>query len=146
MQFKAEQKYLLLSPRKVRPVVDLIKGMNPVFAMDVLLQVNKRAAEPLRKVIGSALASAKIKGVSGESLVFGEIQINEGPRLRRGIAVSRGMWHPIKKRMSHIRVVLTEKTLELKKEVKKVDTKKVEVKKEVETKKVNTKKVESEKK
>lgn len=145
MQFKAEQKYLLLSPRKVRPVVDLIKRMNPAFAMDVLLQVNKRAAEPIRKVIGSAIASAKIKGISPENLVFGEIQINEGPRLKRGIAVSRGMWHPIKKRMSHIRVILTEKMETPKKGVS-PKTKKAESKKEIKVEKVDAKKVESENK
>lgn len=145
MQFKSEQKYLLLSPRKVRPVVDLIKKLNPVFAMDVLLQVNKRAAEPLRKVIGSAIASAKIKGVSPETLVFGEIQINEGPRLRRGIAVSRGMWHPIKKRMSHIRVILTEK-VESPKKGNLTKTKKIEPKKEIKEEKKEVKKIESEQK
>lgn len=118
MQFKAEQKYLILSPRKIRPVVDLVKKLNPVYAMDVLMQVNKRGSEPLRKVIGSAVASARNKGVSAENLVFSEIQINEGPRLRRGIAVSRGMWHPIKKRMSHIRVVLSEKVEVPTKEIK----------------------------
>ncbi len=118
MQFKAEQKYLILSPRKIRPVVDLVKKLNPVYAMDVLMQVNKRGSEPLRKVIGSAVASARNKGVSAENLVFSEIQINEGPRLRRGIAVSRGMWHPIKKRMSHIRVILSEKVEAPAKEIK----------------------------
>ena len=49
---------------------------------------------------------AKNQGVSETDLVFKEIQIGEGPRLKRGKAASRGSWHPFKKRMSHIRVVL----------------------------------------
>src|SRR3990170_5358140 len=50
--------------------------------------------------------NAKVKNISADLLKFKEIQINEGPRLKRGRPVSRGRWHPHKRRMSHIRVVL----------------------------------------
>lgn len=116
MEIIASQKFLLLSPRKIRPVVLLIKKMRPVEAVNKLPFVGKKAAEPLAKVIKQALANAKVKGLSEDDLYFKEIQIGEGPRLKRGRAVSRGQWHPIKKRMSHIRVVL---------EVRKVEAKKV---------------------
>ena len=106
-EFKATQKYLLMSPRKIRLVVDAIKKMKPTQAVEALPFIQKRAGAEIAKVIKSALASAKNAGVSETDLVFKEIQIGEGPRLKRGIAVSRGMWHPIAKRMSHIRVVLT---------------------------------------
>lgn len=106
MEIIATQKYLLASPRKIRPVVEVIKKMKPGEALEKLPFVGKKAAESLGKVIKSALASAKQKGISEEELVFKEIQIGEGPRLKRGTAVSRGRWHPIKRRMSHIRVVL----------------------------------------
>jgi large subunit ribosomal protein L22 len=106
-QFKATQKYLLMSPRKIRLVVGVIKKMKPSEAVEKLPFVQKRAGIELAKVIKSAIAAAKNQGVSETDLVFKEIQIGEGPRLKRGKAVSRGMWHPFKKRMSHIRVILT---------------------------------------
>jgi len=107
MDIKAEQKYLLMSPKKVRIVVQMIKKLKPTLAAESLFLVSKRAAEPIRKVILSAIANAKNKGISEADLVFKEIQVGEGPRLKRGNPVSRGQWHPIKKRMCHIRVVLT---------------------------------------
>lgn len=106
-EFKATQKYLLMSPRKIRLVVGVIKKMKPAEAVEKLPFVQKRAGIEVSKVIRSAIASAKNAGVSETDLVFKEIQIGEGPRLKRGRAASRGMWHPFKKRMSHIRVVLT---------------------------------------
>lgn len=105
-EFKATQKFLIMSPRKIRLVVDMIKKMSPAEAVEKLPFIRKRAAEPLAKVIKSAMAAARNQGVADGDLRFKEIQVGEGPRLKRGIAVSRGQWHPIVKRMSHIRVVL----------------------------------------
>lgn len=124
MEYKSEQKHLLLSPRKIRPVVDVIKKMSPIKALEALPFVKKRASEYLYKVIKSALANATQKGADVNNLVFKEIQIGEGPRLKRGNPVSRGRWHPIKKRMSHIKVILESKRTQVKKEVKKVEPKK----------------------
>jgi large subunit ribosomal protein L22 len=124
MEFKSEQKYLILSPRKIRPVVDVIKKMTPMKALDALPFIKKRASEFLFKVIKSAMANAQQTGADINSLVFKEIQIGEGPRLRRGQPVSRGRWHPIKKRMSHIKVILVTKRVAevVKKENKVVKT------------------------
>lgn len=109
MEFKSEQKHLIISPRKVRPVVDVIKKMTPLKALEALPFIKKRASEHLYKVIKSAIANAGQRGAEASTLVFKEIQIGEGPRLRRGQPVSRGRWHPIKKRMSHIKVILVTK-------------------------------------
>lgn len=109
MEYKSEQKHLLLSPRKIRPVVDVIKKMSPLKALESLPFIKKRASEYLYKVIKSAIANASQKGADVNSLIFKEIQIGEGPRLKRGQPVSRGRWHPIKKRMSHIKVILESK-------------------------------------
>jgi len=128
MEIIASQKYLLLSPRKIRPVVALIKKMTPLEAVERLPFIAKKASEPLAKVIKQALANARVKGLADSDLTFKEIQIGEGPRLKRGRPVSRGQWHPIKKRMSHIRVVLETKAVEVKKEVKKEEEPKKEVK------------------
>lgn len=141
MEFKSEQKHLLLSPRKIRPVVDVIKKLTPVKALDVLPFVKKRASEFLFKVIKSALANAQQKGADVNNLVFKEIQIGEGPRLKRGQPVSRGRWHPIKKRMSHIKVILmTKKVAEVKKAEVKSKVSSEEVKKTVKKAKVAVKK------
>lgn len=139
MEFKSEQKYLILSPRKIRPVVEVIKKMTPNKALESLPFIKKRASEFVFKVIKSAVANATQKGVDSNTLIFKEIQIGEGPRLKRGQPVSRGRWHPIKKRMSHVKVILTTKKVsEVKpaKVLKKVENKEVKVvKKAVVTKK-----------
>jgi large subunit ribosomal protein L22 len=124
-QFKATQKYLLMSPRKLRLVVGVIKKMKPSEAVAKLPFVQKRAGAEIAKVIKSAIASAKAQGVGETDLIFKEIQIGEGPRLKRGKAVSRGMWHPFKKRMAHIRVILISTKPEVKKIESKVGTEKI---------------------
>lgn len=129
MEYISTQKFLRMSPKKIRVVVRAIKGMNPSKAVEVLPYIGKRASEPLEKTIKSAIANARMRGAKVEELEFKEIQIGEGPRLKRGIAAPRGRYHPIKKRMSHIRVVLTVKQSlpvrgkEKEKEVKKNGTK-----------------------
>jgi len=104
--YTATQKFLIMSPRKIRPVVAVIKKMKPLDAISKLPFVQRRAGAEVAKVIKAAIANAKNQGVSDTDLIFKEIQIGEGPRLKRGIAASRGRWHALKKRMSHIRVVL----------------------------------------
>lgn len=107
-QFISTQKYLIVGPRKIRDVVSLIKRLSPVDAISKLEFINKKSSSLLAKVIKTTLAQAKTQGISDSNLKFKEIQVEEGPRLKRGRPVSRGMWHPYKKRMSHIRVVLVE--------------------------------------
>lgn len=118
MEIISTQKFILLSPRKIRPVVAMIKKMTPVRAVEILPYVSNKSAGPLAKTIKTAIANAKVKGFSESDLTFKEIQIGEGPRLKRGNPVSRGQWHPIKKRMAHIRVVL--QTIETKPVVEKI--------------------------
>jgi large subunit ribosomal protein L22 len=112
--------------------VALIKKMKPMDAIEKLPFASRRAEGDLSKVIKSAMANARNQGVSDSDLIFKEIQIGEGPRLKRGKAASRGRWHPFKKRMSHIRVILTTKEVKKIAEVKAkvVKAKKVEKKEE----------------
>ncbi|HWA52185.1 MAG TPA: 50S ribosomal protein L22 [Patescibacteria group bacterium] len=131
-EYIATQKFLRMSPKKIRIVVDAVKKMKPTQAVEVLLYVNKRASEPVQKTIKTAIANARMQGANVEELVFKEIQIGQGPTLKRGMAAPRGRYHPIMKRMSHIRVVLQTKPVEVKKlEEKKVEEPKKEVKKTV---------------
>lgn len=106
MEIVTTQKYIRMSPKKMRPVAELIKKMPPYKAVETLPFIGKDAAPILAKVLKTALAIAGERGISKETLFIKEIQIGEGPRLKRGTPISRGRWHPILKRMSHIRVVL----------------------------------------
>lgn len=110
MEVKTETKYLRISPRKVRLVVDAIKNLTPVKALAYLKFVNKRAAKPISKIIQSAIANAKNNfALKPEDLKFKEIQVGEGPTLKRWRAVSRGRAHRVMKRTSHIKIILESK-------------------------------------
>jgi large subunit ribosomal protein L22 len=100
------QKFIRMSPYKIRPVAREAKKLSPSAAVEILPFSSNRAAEPLVKVVKTAIANAKEKGAQEQNLIFKEIQVTEGPMLKRGRPVSRGRWHPFKRRMSHIRVVL----------------------------------------
>ena len=106
MEYKTTKKYVLTSPRKLREVVHAIKVLKPEVALEVLPNLNKRAAGVLGKVLQNAVANAENQGASRSELVFKEIQIGEGTRLKRFRAGSRGRAKPYAKRMSNIRIVL----------------------------------------
>ena len=109
MEVTAIQKHIIASPKKLREVTFLIKKFTPQVAVDRLPFTGKRAALELKKVVMTAIANAKQVGLNPDDLMFKEIQINEGPRLKRFRAGSRGRAKPYKRKMSHIRIVLTTK-------------------------------------
>lgn len=107
MFIKAQQKYLRISPRKVRLVVNAIKDLQPKLALEQLLFMQNAAAIPLSKVIRQALANAvRNADLKEENLKFKSIQVGAGPTLKRWQPVSRGRAHTIYKRTSHITVLL----------------------------------------
>jgi len=144
----ATQKFVRMSPRKLRLLADSIRGLDLNDMADVLPMSGKRAGEPILKVIKTAMANAKSRGFSEKDLEIEEIQIGDGPVLKRGRAVSRGRWHPYIKRMSHIRVVLTvkEKKEKGKKVLSSTLPKASKIKKTKKEKKVDKKKVKALKK
>ncbi|MBI2011301.1 50S ribosomal protein L22 [Candidatus Daviesbacteria bacterium] len=106
MEYKHTQKNVGHSPRKLRLVADMIRKLNPDRALDLLQFTNRAAAQDLAKAIKTALANAGRK----ENLTFKAIEINEGSKMKRyrvGTA-GRGRGRPYKKRLSHIRIVLTD--------------------------------------
>lgn len=111
MIIKAEQKYIRMSPRKLRLVADVVRELDsPKMVLSYLENINKRAAQPISKVIKQAIANAKNNaGVTEGELRIKEIIINQGPVYKRFRPVSRGRAHGIKKRTSHIRVILETK-------------------------------------
>ena len=110
------------SPRKMRLVANLIKGKNALHALDLLSVTPKRSTGPLSKLLASAIANAKVKGMTADTLVISSIRVDGGATLKRMIPGSRGSGFPIKKRTSHILITLDEakKKIEAPKKAKKV--------------------------
>ncbi|MGE5279704.1 MAG: 50S ribosomal protein L22 [Deltaproteobacteria bacterium] len=102
----ATLKFARGSGKKYRLVVDLIRGMRAVEAQTQIRFVNKRAAYYVGKVLASAIANAKNKGLDVESLVISRITADDGPRWKRFRASAFGRAGSILKRTSHIRVEL----------------------------------------
>jgi large subunit ribosomal protein L22 len=104
-----------MSPRKVRLVVDQIRG-KPVNEAYALLQFSKKgAAEPVGKTLRSAVANAQVKSQDGgaaldvDDLFVREAFVDEGPTLKRWRAAAQGRAAPRRKRSSHITVVVDTK-------------------------------------
>jgi large subunit ribosomal protein L22 len=109
-EIRAQNRYVWQSPRKVRLVVDRVRGMDALEALSVLKLMPQRAAQPVHKLISSAVANAENNfGMAGEDLFVAEISADEGPMRRWRRFGARGRWKPIRKRSSHIQVVLKER-------------------------------------
>jgi large subunit ribosomal protein L22 len=103
------------SPRKVRGVADLIRGKSVDEALTMLSFIPKRAAEPVQKLLASALANAKNLSIPTENLIVKGISVNGGATLYRRLPMSRGRAFVIRKRTSHVDLVLAEKAPKMKK-------------------------------
>ena len=109
LEVRAVAKYIRMSPRKVRLVADLVRGMKVLDALALLPHVQKAAAVPVRKVIRSAAANAEENlGLASGDLYVAEITADVGPTLKRHRAGARGRAKPLLKRSTHIAVVLRE--------------------------------------
>ena len=110
MQAKAVARTVRIAPRKVRLVLDLVRGKEVGEAVALLKLTNKRAADVVEKLIQSAVANAEHNyDMDVDNLVVSEIYANEGPTLKRFRQRAQGRATAINKRTSHITVVLTEK-------------------------------------
>ncbi len=112
MEAKAISKYVSMSPRKVRLVIDQIRGESVNSAYALLQFSKKAAAEPVQKALRSAVANAQYKAedqgefIDADDLFVSEAYVNEGPTMRRWRAAAMGRAAPIRKRSSHITVVV----------------------------------------
>ncbi len=107
MAYKAHHRYARISPRKVRPLADLIRGKYADEALDILRYQPHRGARMLEKVLHSALANAEdLRAQDLSDLVVVDVQIDGGPMFKRMRPKARGMASVIKRRMSHIHVAL----------------------------------------
>ncbi|HSJ24020.1 MAG TPA: 50S ribosomal protein L22 [Longimicrobiales bacterium] len=112
MEARAISKYNRQSPRKMRLVIDLIRGKSVDEAYAILQFSKKKAAEQIDKTLRSAVANAKSKAdtagdyVDVDDLFVKEAYVNEGPRLKRWRAAAMGRAAPIQHPTSHIVVVV----------------------------------------
>ncbi len=136
---KAKLRFLRMSPRKVRLVVDLVRGLDVDKALAQLRFSQKDAARPVRKLIESAVANAvNNHKLNRESLFVESIAVDQGPTIKRFRPRAFGRATMIRKRMSHITLTLAER--EGKVVEKPVTEKKAAVKKVAADKKVSEKK------
>ena len=108
---KASATHIRISPRKVRMVVDTVRGKSVSQALSILGFTRKKAAVPVQKLLKSAVANAVENGGINyvETLVIDRIMVDEGPTLKRYMPRARGRATPIRKRTSHIRIILRER-------------------------------------
>lgn len=110
MEIKVELNNLRTAPRKVRMAADLIRGKDALKAQSMLSFTVNKSAGSILKLLNSAIASATHDFKLEESNLFvSKIFVNEGPKLKRWHAMSRGRAYPIQKKTSHITLVLSDK-------------------------------------
>lgn len=109
VEVKAQLRYLRMAPRKVRLVTRAIQGKPLKDAIVMLRFLAKGAARPVRKLLRSAEANAKHNfRLDSDTLMVHSIRVDQGPVLKRFMPRARGMASPIRKRMSHITLILSE--------------------------------------
>lgn len=106
-QVTAKLRFLRMSPRKVRLIVDMIRGKKVTRALDLLSVMPKRAARPVLKLLNSAVANAKHNhSLNAEDLKVAQVYVDGGPVLKRWMPKAQGRATPIRERTSHINLVL----------------------------------------
>jgi large subunit ribosomal protein L22 len=114
MEAKAQARHVRVTPMKARRVVDLIRGKQATDAVSVLRFAPQAASDPVRKVLESAIANARVKADAASeafderSLVVSEAFVDEGPTLKRFRPRAQGRAFVIRKRTSHITVAVTQ--------------------------------------
>jgi large subunit ribosomal protein L22 len=106
----AKQRFVRISSRKVKLVIDLIRGKNLEEAFNILRFTRKAAAKPVRKLVQSAYSNAINQlgsfDLNTEEIIVKNIQVDQGPTYKRWIPRAMGRATPILKRTSHISVEL----------------------------------------
>src|SRR6056297_127449 len=110
MEVKARANYQHISPKKARLVADAVKGMDVDQALNQLEFIQKKASGIISKAVHSALANATHNfNMDEDNLFVKNIIVNEGPTLKRQKARAMGRAMLIRKRRSHIEIVLDQK-------------------------------------
>ena len=100
-------RYVRISSRKVKVVIDLIRGKRVIAALPILIYTPKAASEPVLKLLNSAVANAENNlDLSADTLYVAEVFANQGPTLKRFRPRAQGRASRIRKRTSHITIIL----------------------------------------
>ncbi|MDO1604553.1 50S ribosomal protein L22 [Lactobacillus sp. YT155] len=106
----AKAKTVRIAPRKLRLVIDLVRGKNVAEALAILQFTPNAGAPVVTKVVKSAIANAEHNfDLDAQNLYISEAFVDEGPTLKRFRPRAKGSASPINKRTSHITVVVSEK-------------------------------------
>lgn len=109
MKAQAKARHVRQSPYKVRRVLDLVRGLPVDEARVVLTHTPRRAADPILKCLNSAIANAEHNlAADSEELVVAEAYADEGPTLKRWRPRARGRATRIRKRTSHITIIVAD--------------------------------------
>jgi large subunit ribosomal protein L22 len=109
MEFRAIHRFADMSARKVRPFAALIRGRRADEAMELLRFLPNKSARLLEQVLKSALGNAEDKGARNlDDLVVLESRVDGGPMMKRIMPRARGSAYPIKRRLAHIHVILSD--------------------------------------
>jgi len=110
MEVKAKLSFTRIAPRKIRLVADLVRGKNVNEAIQILSFTNKKSAPVLKKLIQSAIANGVQKKVADvDSLYVKLLTVDQGPTLKRYMPRAMGRASEIKKKTSHVNLILEEK-------------------------------------
>ncbi len=110
MEAKAVARFIRISPRKVRQVINLIKGKDVQEALTILKFTPKRSAKYIAKVLRSAVANAEHNNeMDPDNLYVANAYVDQGPTLKRFMPRAMGRADMIRKRTSHITVIVREK-------------------------------------
>ena len=110
MEARANLKYLRISPRKVKIVLDLIRGKDVQTAYAILMQTPKAASEPVLKLLKSAAANAENNHqMDPENLYVSEVFATPGPIIKRMMPRAQGRAYRINKRTSHVTIAVSER-------------------------------------
>ncbi len=107
--YTATHRHCRIAPRKVRLVIDMIRGLDVASAMSTLDFSPRRGAMFVKVVLKSAIANAEEKDADVGSLFVKETKVDEGPMIKRFQPKDRGRSHAIKKRTCHIYVTVAER-------------------------------------
>ena len=111
MEAKAITKYIRISPRKMRLVIDTVRYQPVSNAFAILDHLKKKGAPLAAKTLKSAVANAKVKKMDENRLYVREIKADGGPTLKRHMSRSMGRADVILKRMTHLTVVIGEREM-----------------------------------
>lgn len=107
MEARAIARYVRVSPRKARVVVDLVRGKSVISAREILAFTNRAIAETVEKTLNSAVANAENQyHVDAESLYVKACYVDEGPTMKRIRPRAKGSASRIRKRTSHITIIV----------------------------------------